>query len=158
MLTASNEDLPVVPVPPFSTRRSCTSSNLVHSRHGQYAIPDAESDITACERQAVFFVRIVLVAGPGIERKDLSQGEPLLRLESAGVRIRDHNRQFPPGRGIRKAALRPWMRIRIGQIGFDVVDGRSIHQVGAPHVKDHFLHIHPLQAHGRQAQRIGPEG
>ena len=53
------------------------------------------------------------------------------------------------------------MAVGVGDIGFDVVDGGAVHQVGTPHDEDG-ADVGPvldgLQPDAGQAQRVGPEG
>ena len=74
--------------------------------------------------------------------------------------LRDLHLQAPVRVRRRKALSRLWPAVRIGHIGFDIIDGRAVHQVRPQHTEHWTLRsvpFHPVQLDAGQANGIGPK-
>ena len=137
------------------------ASAVIDAGDGQRLAVHLEVDFQTAELHAVDPLGVVLVGGAGVVFQHTLQRRLLVgrHFGPEGVAA-DHVQVVEPGlrcetcRGIRVA-------VGVGDIGFDVVDGGAVHQVGAPHDEDG-ADVGPvldgLQPDAGQAQRVGPEG
>ena len=137
------------------------ASAVVDAGDGQRLAVHLEVDFQTAELHAVDPLGVVLVGGAGVVFQHTLQRRLLVggHFGPEGVAA-DHVQVVGPGLrcetcgGIRVA-------VGVGDIGFDVVDGGAVHQVGAPHDEDGAdvgSVLDGFQLDAGQSQRIGPEG
>ena len=109
-------------------------------------------DVVAGEAHAIDLSRVVVVVRPGVEGKRLPQSVELLGQELLRHFIRNIHIKLLPIVAIDKAAARLGVRVGIGNVRLDVVDGRAIHQVGTGNMNYWTLlrsEFHPDEPHWR---------
>ena len=127
----------------------------------EHAVADAEADITAAEGHPVDTLRIVVEGRTGILCEHLAQGVEELSGEVMLEGVGDVDAEGLPLPAVDEAAACIGMGVGIGDVGFDVVDGGAVHEVGSEDVDDGALVVGDLDAFypdARQSQIVGTEG
>ena len=131
---------------------------LFHFHDGQNIILNRKADIESCKGNAVDPVRFALVGGTGVVTQNTHSGGLFVRGQDVFKVIRKHHIQQKLACGVRKAAGGFRVAIAVGNIGFDVENGRAVHQIGATHMQHRSVLLGMLDAqqfHTGKPQVIG---
>ena len=129
-------------------------------RDGQYAIIDHEMDIIVHIGHAILLLSALVVMRTWVEFEHLIESLKLALIEKVMKAVGNYHSQTADDVGVGKSTFSLRMAVGIRYVGFDVVYGRAIHQVGA-HYRNHrptgSVGLYSADAYRRQAQSIGTE-
>ena len=134
-------------------------SNFFRREHGQHAVRNGEANLEAAEGKAVDAARLMLIAGTGVLRENTQQSLSFFLRQGVQNALRALDAHGVPREG--KAARRLGMRIGVGEIGLDVEDRRTVHQIRARNMQHRPLGravFDAVQADRGQADGVRPEG
>lgn len=136
-------------------KRFPNNRTSVHGDNREDVSIDTELDVAASEGHPVDALRVVVVMGPGIqgERADNLVG---LCPYPAPQLVGKDDSELAPLAVVGEPATRVGVAVGVWDVGFDVVDGGAVHEIGAADNEFSPTDLH--QAHRRETQSVGTEG
>ena len=102
-----------------------------------------------------------MIAWTWILCQHLLQGFQLLCRQLSFQILRYVYRQGIPAFTVNKSAFRLRVAVGVGYVGFDVVDGCSVHEIGSKYMDNRSpvaCHLYSVYANRRESQTVGTEG
>ena len=114
--------------------------------------------VAAFEFQAVDPLRVVLVLRPRVFGEDLPEGFEVFGTEFCSYIFRDYDFKPLPRRAVSEAAADIRVGVSVFNVGFDVIYGRSVREVGSENGYSAFLRVYMVYLYRAESQRVRSEG
>ena len=124
-------------------------------------VGNTELYVTAGKGHPINALRVVVVTGTRVLGQHIAQSLQFRIAEQSGDVVGDFHAERLPLMLIDKAGAGIGVSVGIGDVGFDIVDGRTIHEVGTEDVDDGSFggsKLYFLDADARKPEVVGTEG
>ena len=123
----------------------------------QYSVFNIETYIVTHKRKAIL-ATVVMVVRSRVKGQGGFQCLQIGRFKKALEVSRYFYFQTLPFVLVGKSTTRLRVTIDVGEIWFDIVDRRTIHQVSTQHVNSAVMHIHLMNTYRGKTEVVGTEG